>query len=231
MSQVLAGKKIVVTGGFGALGRATGNALLEAGAQVALVDRARTPSDLQGGAQAWGEVDLFDHGAARLCLAAVAERFGGVDGLVNIAGGFMWETVESGNVDTWDLMYRMNVRTALLSSQAALPYLLQTGVGRIVNVGAASAAQAGIGIGAYAASKAGVARLTEAMAEEFKDRGVTVNAVLPSIIDTPANRAAMPDADATRWVDATALARVIVFLQSEAAAPITGALIPVKGRV
>ncbi|OMG75169.1 SDR family NAD(P)-dependent oxidoreductase [Burkholderia ubonensis] len=231
MSQVLAGKKIVVTGGFGALGRATGNALLEAGAQVALVDRARTPSDLQDCAQAWGEVDLLDPGTTRLCMAAVAERFGGVDGLVNIAGGFMWETVESGNAETWDLMYRMNVRTALLSSQAALPHLLRSGAGRIVNVGAASATQAGTGMGAYAASKAGVARLTEAMAEEFKDRGVIVNVVLPSIIDTPANRAAMPDADATRWVDAAALARVIVFLQSEAAAPITGALIPVKGLV
>jgi NAD(P)-dependent dehydrogenase (short-subunit alcohol dehydrogenase family) len=139
--------------------------------------------------------------------------------------------VEAGRAGTWDEMYVRNVRTALLASQGALPHLLARGRGRIVNVGAAAAGAAGLGMGAYAASKAGVARLTEAMAEEFKDRGITVNAVLPSIIDTPANRASMPESDATRWVHPDALAQVIVFLLSDAAAPITGALIPVKGRV
>lgn len=231
MSQVLEGKKIVVTGGFGVLGRAVGNALLEAGAQVALVDKVPAPSDLQGSTHAWDEVNLNDGEAARTCLAAAAERLGGLDGLVNVAGGFAWEAVESGTVDTWDVMYAMNVRTALLSSQAALPHLLRHGGGRIVNVGALTATHARPGMGAYAASKAGVARLTEAMAEELKDRGITVNAVLPSIIDTPANRTAMPDEDPSRWVHPAALARVIVFLQSESASPITGALIPVKGRV
>jgi NAD(P)-dependent dehydrogenase (short-subunit alcohol dehydrogenase family) len=128
-------------------------------------------------------------------------------------------------------MYEMNVRTALLASQAALPHLLARGAGRIVNVGALAAAQAASGMGAYAASKAGVARLTEAMAEELKDRNITVNAVLPSILDTPANRAEMPKADPSKWVTPDALARVIVFLMSGDAAPITGALVPVKGRV
>jgi NAD(P)-dependent dehydrogenase (short-subunit alcohol dehydrogenase family) len=128
-------------------------------------------------------------------------------------------------------MFATNVRTALLASQAALPHLLARGRGRIVNVGANAAAHAGLGMGAYAASKSAVARLTEAMAEEFKDRGITVNAVLPSILDTPANRADMPKADPSRWVSPAALAQVIVFLLSDAAAPITGALIPVKGRV
>jgi NAD(P)-dependent dehydrogenase (short-subunit alcohol dehydrogenase family) len=231
MSRVLEGKKIVVTGGFGVLGRAVGSALLEAGAQVALVDRMPVPTDLQGSEHAWDEVDLNDSEAARSCLSAAAERLGGLDGLVNVAGGFAWEAVEDGTVDTWDMMYAMNVRTALLSSQAALPHLLRHGGGRIVNVGALAAIHARPGMGAYAASKAAVARLTEAMAEELKDRAITVNAVLPSIIDTPANRAAMPDEDPNRWVDPAALARVIVFLQSESATPITGALIPVKGRV
>ncbi|NMM04070.1 SDR family NAD(P)-dependent oxidoreductase [Paraburkholderia sp. RP-4-7] len=231
MKQVLEGKKIVVTGGFGVLGRAVGNALMEAGSQVALVDKVPAPSDLQGSAHAWDEVDLNDGEAARSCLAAAAERLGGLDGLVNVAGGFALETVEDGTVDTWDLMYAMNVRTALLSSQAALPHLVRRGGGRIVNVGALAATHAWAGMGAYAASKAGLARLTEAMAEELKDRSITVNAVLPSIIDTAANRAAMPHEDATRWVDPAALARVIVFLQSESASPITGALIPVRGRV
>lgn len=230
MNRILEGKNIVVTGGFGVLGRAVGDALLEAGAQVALVDRAPAPSDLNASVHAWGDVDLNDGEVARSCLATAVERLGGLDGLVNVAGGFAWETVKDGTVDTWDLMYAMNVRTTLLSSQAALPHLLRRGGGRIVNVGALAATHARSGMGAYAASKAGVARLTEAMAEELKDRGIIVNAVLPGIIDTPANRAAMPDEDTTRWVDPAALARVIVFLQSEAAAPITGALIPVKGR-
>jgi NAD(P)-dependent dehydrogenase (short-subunit alcohol dehydrogenase family) len=231
MYQVLEGKKIVVTGGFGALGRAVGHALMQSGAEVAFIDKATPPSDLQGSPHAWGKVDLNNGEVARSCLSAAAERLGGLDGLVNVAGGFAWETVENGDVDTWDRLYVTNVRTALLASQAALPHLLKRGAGRIVNVGALAAAQAKAGMGAYAASKAGVARLTEALAEEFKDRGVTVNAVLPSIIDTPANRAAMPDEDPARWVDPAALAGVIVFLQSESASPITGALIPVKGRV
>ena len=231
MNQVLEGKKIVVTGGFGALGRAVGIALTRAGAEVALVDKATTPSDLQDSPHAWGEVDLNNGEVARHSLSAAAERLGGLDGLVNVAGGFVWETVANGDVGTWDRLYAMNVRTALLASQAALPHLLRRGGGRIVNVGALAAAQAKSGMGAYTAAKAGVARLTEALAEEVKDRGVTVNAVLPSIIDTPANRAAMPDEDPARWVDPAALAGVIVFLQSEAASPITGALIPVKGRV
>jgi NAD(P)-dependent dehydrogenase (short-subunit alcohol dehydrogenase family) len=128
-------------------------------------------------------------------------------------------------------MFALNVRTAVLASQAALPHLLARGQGRIVNVGAAAASQAALGMGAYAAAKSGVARLTEAMAEEFKDRGITVNAVLPSILDTAANRAEMPDADPTRWVQPQALARVVLFLLSGDAAPITGALIPVRGRV
>jgi len=118
----------------------------------------------------------------------------------------------------------------LLASQAALPHLLARGAGRILNIGSPAGAQAGLGTGAYAASKAGVARLTEAMAEEFKDRGITVNAVMPSTLDTPANRADMPQADASRWIALPALARVLVFLLSADAAPINGALIPVKGR-
>ena len=136
-----------------------------------------------------------------------------------------------GSIDTWDRLYQMNLRSAVLACQHALPWLLQGGNGRIVNVGALAAQKAASGMGAYAASKAGVARLTESLAEELKDRGVTVNAVLPSMLDTPANRADMPDADATRWVAPASLAAVIAFLLSDDASAITGALIPVAGRV
>jgi NAD(P)-dependent dehydrogenase (short-subunit alcohol dehydrogenase family) len=128
-------------------------------------------------------------------------------------------------------MYAMNLRTAVASSSAALPHLLARGGGRIVNVGAQAASKAGLGMAAYAASKSGVARLTESMAEEFKDRGITVNAVLPSIIDTPTNRADMPDADFSRWVKPAQLAAVIAFLISDEATAISGACLPVSGRV
>jgi len=221
---------IVITGGFGALGRALAAVLLAGGARVALLDRATAPVDLPADSLALGDVNLGDAQQAQQAMSRVLAQLGAIDGLVNVAGGFEWERFEGGSVATWDRLYDLNVRTALLASQAALPHLLAGGRGRIVNVGSLSAGQAGLGMGAYAASKAGVARLTEALADEFKDRGLTVNAVLPGTLDTPANRAAMPEADASRWVAPEDLARVIAFLLSDDAAAINGALIPVKGR-
>lgn len=232
MSARLASRIIVVTGGFGVLGRAVAERLSEEGARVVLLDRAAAPaSDLPQAALALGGVELGDESACQAAYAQVRELLGGLDGVVNVAGGFTWETLESGALASWDRMYETNVRTAVSSCRAALPHLLARGAGRIVNVGAAAAQKAGMGMGAYAASKAGVARLTEALAEELKDRGVTVNAVLPSIIDTPANRSDMPDADPSRWVAPGQLAAVIAFLLSDEAAAMTGACIPVNGRV
>ncbi|MCW5661475.1 MAG: SDR family NAD(P)-dependent oxidoreductase [Burkholderiaceae bacterium] len=230
MPHSLHSRAVVVTGGFGVLGRALGQALVQAGARVALVGRGPAPADPVQGALALGGVDLGNAAAARAAVDEAARQFGRLDGLVNVAGGFEWEKMEGGSIDAWERMFQINVRTAVLASQAALPHLLAQGQGRIVNVGSAAAEHAGLGMGAYAASKSAVARLTEAMAEEFKDRGITVNAVLPSIIDTPANRADMPKADTGRWVTPQALASVVLFLLSDDAAPITGALVPVKGR-
>jgi NAD(P)-dependent dehydrogenase (short-subunit alcohol dehydrogenase family) len=232
--MALRGKIVAVTGGFGQLGVAVVQAALEAGAQVAALDRAPSPADATalGGVLALGELDLAEPDVAVRALEQVAARFGGLDALVNVAGTFRWETLEQGRLDTWDLLYRVNLRSAVSASRAALPHLIKRGGGRIVNVGAgAAAAKAGAGMGAYTASKAGVAKLTESLAEELKDRGITVNAVLPSIIDTPANRADMPKADFSRWVPPRAIADVIVFLLSEQARAVTGALIPVPGRV
>jgi NAD(P)-dependent dehydrogenase (short-subunit alcohol dehydrogenase family) len=237
MSHRLDSRIIVVTGGFGALGRAVAERLVAEGARVALLDRAPAPDALPAGGQpglalALGGVELSQEAACQAAYARVAEALGAVDGVVNVAGGFTWETVEGGALASWDRMYETNVRTAVASCRAALPHLLaRGGGGRIVNVGAAAAQKAGIGMGAYSASKAGVARLTEALAEELKDRAITVNAVLPSIIDTPANRADMPDADFSRWVAPHKLAAVIAFLLSDEASALTGACIPVNGRV
>ena len=227
-------KRVVITGAVGALGSAVAQAFASSGARLALIDRAADPKDLLktlGGQHSFkGGVDLSDPAQAQSALDAAAGALGGVDVLVNIAGAFRWETLAAGKLETWDFLYSVNLKTAVCACKAVLPHL-SSQHGRIINVGANAAAKAGAGMGAYAASKAGVAKLTEALAEELKDQGITVNAVLPSIIDTPANRADMPNADFTRWVAPAALADVILFLASDAARAVTGALIPVSGRV
>jgi NAD(P)-dependent dehydrogenase (short-subunit alcohol dehydrogenase family) len=196
----LSGKVIAVTGGFGNLGIAVGVAAVEAGAQVALIGRSDAPSPGKlpaalSGALLLGNVDVASFEAAQPALAAVTRRFGGLDILANVAGTFRWQTLGDGDLANWDLLYSVNLKTAVATSKAALPHLRARGGGRIINVGAAAAGKAGKGMGPYAAAKAGVARLTESLAEEVKDLGINVNAVLPSIIDTPANRADMPTAD------------------------------------
>jgi NAD(P)-dependent dehydrogenase (short-subunit alcohol dehydrogenase family) len=226
--------RVVITGAAGILGAAVARAFLSAGASLALMDRAAASQDplkgMAGSHVFLDGVDLTDLVQARQAMDMAASKLGGIDVLVNIAGGFRWETVADGSLETWDFLYSINLKTALCACKAALGYL-PADTGRIVNVGAAAAAKAGTGMGAYTASKAGVAKLTEALAEELKDKGINVNAVLPSIIDTPANRADMPKADFTRWVAPQALADVIVFLSSHAARAITGASILVSGRV
>lgn len=226
----LTGRTIAVSGAQGALGSTLVAALVSHGASVLALDIA-THSVSSERVLALGGVDVADAAAVSAALDQGALHFGGLDGLVNVAGGFAFETLEQGSLDTWDLLYRRNLRSAVCTSQAALPHLLARGGGQIINIGALGAVKAGAGMAAYAASKAGVMRFTEALAEELKDRGIRVNALLPSIIDSPANRADMPSADHSRWVSAQALTEVILFLLSPAASAITGALIPVAGRV
>ena len=224
------GKVIVVTGALGALGKVVVETALARGARVAGIDHA--PSQIPATATRieLGGVDLADAAAAKKAVDAVASHFGKLDALINIAGGFAYETVAEGEPKTWQRMYALNVLTALNTSRAAIPHLAASGSARIVNIGAMGALQAGSGMGAYAASKAGVHRLTEALAAEWKGK-ITVNAVLPSTIDTAANRASMPKADFAKWVTPRELADVILFLASDAASAVTGALLPVSGRV
>ena len=229
-------RNVLITGAYGTLGAATARAFAAAGARVALLDQGtHAPAGLMEacgtGAIALGGVDLGTLAEATAAVDSAHRQLGGLDVLVNIAGAFRWQTVSEGDPAIWDLLYTVNVKTALNCSRAAMPYLHQSGAGRIVNVGANAAVKAGAGMGAYAASKAGVHRLTESLAEELKKDGITVNAVLPSIIDTPANRKDMPQADFAAWVTPEALAKVIQFLASPDAQPVTGALIPVVGRV
>jgi NAD(P)-dependent dehydrogenase (short-subunit alcohol dehydrogenase family) len=228
----LTGKKIVVTGAFGALGGVVSAAVKSAGAQVACIDfapAAKAPSAVSG-CVLIGGVDLGSPTAAATALQSAASQLGELNGLVNIAGGFRWEKIADGDIATWDFMFNVNVRTAVNAIRAALP-LLAAPNARIVNIGAAGAIKAAAGVGSYAGSKAGVAKLTESLADELKDSGVTVNAVLPSIVDTPANRADMPTAEFDRWVKPEQVADLIVFLLSDRSSAITGALIPITGRV
>jgi NAD(P)-dependent dehydrogenase (short-subunit alcohol dehydrogenase family) len=219
---------IAVTGGHGVLGRAVVEAALADGFKVALIDHAR--AEAAAGALEVGGVDLTDPAAAQAAIDQVVARFGRLDALLNIAGGFVWQTVDD-DQPAWERMFALNVKTALNASRAALPHLKASPEGRIVNVGANGALKAASGMGAYAASKSGVHRLTESLAEELKTTSVTVNAVLPSILDTAQNRADMPDADPGKWVQPSDLARVMLFLASPASRAVTGALIPVTGRV
>jgi NAD(P)-dependent dehydrogenase (short-subunit alcohol dehydrogenase family) len=227
----LSGKVLVVTGADGALGQAVAATLSGYGAKLALITHGSAVGMLPAGAHHYGGIDLTLEPAARSAMEQVTKDAGRIDGLINVAGGFRWEKLGEGTIDSWDTMYKLNLRTAVVSCQAALPYLLKSTSGRIVNVGAMAAQKAAAGMGPYAASKAGVAKLTEALAEELKDRGITVNAILPSTLDTPKNRADMPKADFTRWVTLSEAAEVIAFLVSDKASAVTGALIPVAGRV
>lgn len=220
-------RNVIVTGGFGALGRVVARSFADAGDQVSRVDFAPAASETSGMLDIGG-VDLTDAAAAGQAAAAAVAGLGGIDILVNVAGGFVWETLDGGSIDTWSRMFAMNVLTAANMTRAALPHLKASTAGRIVNIGACAAIKADKGMGAYAASKAAVHRLTEALAAELATDGITVNAVLPSIIDTPANRADMPDADFSTWVQPQAIADVILFLASPAARAVTGALIPVN---
>ncbi len=224
------GKVVVVTGALGALGKVVTETALVRGARVAGIDYAPAQSPATPDRLELGGVDLTDAAQARRAIDSAASHFGKLDALINIAGGFAFETVADGDPKTWQRMYALNVTTALNASRAAIPHLTASNAARIVNVGAMGALQAGAGMGAYAASKAGVHRLTEALAAEQKGK-ITVNAVLPSIIDTAANRASMPNADFAKWVTPQELAEVILFLASDAASAITGALLPVSGRV
>ncbi len=217
------GKVAVITG-------ALAEEALSRGARVAGIDHAASQLAATAERIELGRIDLTDAAQAKKAIDAAAAHFGAIDALINIAGGFTFETIADGDLNAWQHMYTLNLETALNASRAAIPHLLNSRAARIVNIGAMGALQAGSGMGPYAASKAGVHKLTESLAAELKGK-ITVNAVLPSIIDTAANRASMPKADPAKWVAPKELADVILFLAGDAASAVTGALLPVNGRV
>lgn len=221
-------KTIVITGAFGVLGRAASELAAQQGARVVMLD-VKIGAQSVTAPELTIAVDLTDLKATTRAMQSVRAATGAIDALFNIAGGFAWENVGNGDIATWERMFALNLKTALTATKAALPHLIES-QGAIVNVGAASALKAEAGVGAYTASKQGVMKLTESLAAELKGQ-VRVNAVLPSILDTPQNRIDMPKADPTKWVQPAELARVMLFLASDEASAVTGALVPVTGRV
>jgi NAD(P)-dependent dehydrogenase (short-subunit alcohol dehydrogenase family) len=229
MQLDLTGKIAVVTGGAGGLGRGVSRTLADAGALVIVADRHRSP--LVDEKTIFSEiVDLLDETKVEALFARVEERHGGVDILVNLVGGFTFGGIGEASLDDLDQMYRLNVRPVFAGCKAAFQHMAQRGGGRIVNVGARPAVQPAANLSAYSAAKAAVVNLTQTLALEGKSAGIAVNAILPSVIDTPANREAMPDADPALWVTPESLAGVILFLCTSAARDVSGAVIPVYGR-
>lgn len=218
-------KTIVVTGGAGILGQAVAQGAKQAGAEVVLLDVVK---DFQSNLGRCISVDLTDQASVDACFSAI----GDFDGLANVAGGFaMGPTVFATDNELWDNMFNINVTTLRTVLNTAVPVLLARGRGSVVNIGALGALQ-GVGhMAAYTSAKSTVMRLTEALSEEVKSQGINVNAVLPSLIDTPRNREDMPDADYSTWVSPVDLAAVICFLLSDQARAVHGALLPVKGLV
>ncbi len=235
--EELKGKVVIVTGAAGNLGRAVSRAFAGRGARLALVDL--DPNALEGARLALPAgtdaatfaADLIRADAVADAAERIGAHFGRVDVLANIAGGFtMGPPLHETTDRDWEFMMDLNARTVFNCCRAFVPGLLAAGDGRIINV-SARAATRGMGhMAPYCASKAAVITLTESLADELKDQGINVNCIMPGTVDTPQNRAAMPDQDHDRWVPVEALADVILFLASDAARCVTGASIPVYGR-
>jgi len=230
----MADPTVVITGASGNLGRALATAFGARNANLVLVDRHVEKLAATFGAEDARRMhvaaDLLNAAAVEVAAKAAATRFGRIDVLCNIAGGFRaGSPVHETSDNDWNFLFDINARTMLHATRAVVPRMLAQGGGKIVNVGAFSAQRGVANMGAYVAAKSAVIRLTETMAAELRDKNINVNCVLPTTIDTPENRQAMPDADPGKWVAPEDLANVIAFLASDAARAIHGAAIPVTG--
>lgn len=230
----LSDRTVLVTGAAGNLGRAVARAFGARGATLILLDRSQDLLATAFGAandrRLFAPADLLDAASTRAAVDAAVQRLGRIDVLANLAGGFrMGEAVHETSDDTWRFLFDVNVRTLMNAVRAVVPHMIARRGGKIVNVGAFSAQRGLAQMGAYCAAKGTVIRLTEAMAAELREQGINVNCVLPTTLDTPENRLAMPDADPAQWVALDDLARAIVYLASPEADGVHGAALPVTG--
>jgi NAD(P)-dependent dehydrogenase (short-subunit alcohol dehydrogenase family) len=227
-------RTVMLTGAAGNLGQALAAAFAQQGARLVLLGRQTDAMRIifgeEGADRLYLATDLLDAQQVSAAFNAAVHRFARVDVLCNLAGGFrMGPAVHQTEDSTWDFLEDINVRTMLNMVRAVVPHMIECGGGKIVNVGAFAAQRGVAAMGAYCAAKSSVVRLTESMAAELREKHINVNCVLPTIMDTPENRAAMPDADPARWVAPKDLANVIVFLASPAARAIHGVALPVTG--
>jgi len=229
---------IMISGAAGNIGQVVARSFQDAGGKLALVDRGkdRLESTFPDLISAENHLlvncaDVMDEDAVADSLGESLGYFGRIDVLVNTVGGYHAGTeVHETPLDTWDFMLKLNARSVFIICNQVIPTMLQQGSGKIVNFAARPGLQGKPGMSAYSASKAAVFRLTETMAEEYKDRNINVNCVIPGTMDTPANRENMPEADFSTWVKPASLAQVILFLSSPAAKDVHGAAIPVYGK-
>ncbi len=229
-------KVVVITGGTGGLGSAVTSAFLQAGAKVFVTYRSEQEFDaLKASVNAHAaltgiKTNVLDEASVK-AMVQQAARFGRLEVLVNLVGGY-WGGVPIAemSLEQWNKMIDLNLKSAFLCCKHVLPLMMQQNAGRIINIGSKGGLQGGEGISAYGASKAGLINFTLSLAAEGKRHNITANTVIPGIIDTPANRQAIPGANFDEWVKPEALARIILFLSSEEAQAITGATIPVFGK-
>ena len=216
------GRVVLITGASGGLGTAVTQAFQDAGATVAAVSR--TGSEISA--------DLTQSDEATRVVEAVRARFGRLDVLLHLAGAFEGGTPVAQTTDAvWNRMVDLNLNAAFYSVRAALAPMIEAGYGRIVAIGSKTAVEPVATLAAYGASKAALVALSRTVALEVKRSGVTANVVLPTVIDTPANRAADPKADFSRWVKPESIARLLLWLASEEAADVNGSVVPIYGRV
>jgi NAD(P)-dependent dehydrogenase (short-subunit alcohol dehydrogenase family) len=228
------GKTVLVTGAAGNLGKAVGSAFHEAGANIALVDL-----DERTLREVWGDdaprrillaADLLDESSVAAAAAATREKWGAIDGLCNIAGGFAsGPPVHEMPASLWRRMFDLNATSVVHAAKAVVPGMIARKTGNIVNVAAAASVRGQASMAAYIAAKNAVVRLTESMAAELRPHGICVGCVMPTIIDTPQNRAAMPGADSSNWTSPSAIAEIILFLASDAAYIASGCSIALSG--
>lgn len=228
---------VLITGATGGFGPHVVKAFAAMGARISLIGRKQEEAegvardlDLSAEQALPFAADVTSAASLALWLEAVKQKWGRADVLVNIAGGYKSKAVLDMEESDWDFMLNLNARSVFLTCKAVLPLMLAQKRGKIINIGAKQALTAGRKSAGYAASKAAVLRLTEALSAEVREQGININVILPSTIDTPANRAGQPDADYGKWVSPEDLAAVILFLASDAANAIHGAQIPVYGR-
>ncbi|MDE2361519.1 MAG: SDR family NAD(P)-dependent oxidoreductase [Hyphomicrobiales bacterium] len=230
-------RAIVVTGAAGNLGRAVATELAGRGAALVCVDFAAAGlaalEEALPGAKiaSIAGLDLTKIEDAQQMAARAREKFGRIDGLVNTIGGFRMAPVGAEALKDWDFLVNLNARAVLATSAAVLPAMVERDYGRIVHIAAGAGHRGAAQLAVYSAAKAAVMRIVESIAEEHRDTGITANCILPGTIDTPQNRAAMPDADTKSWTPPGDIAKAIAFLLSHEAGAITGAAIPVTQRI